>query len=133
MGVASLAPPGRGPHRGAGAHGPVGGAGAFVVVAVVGWLVVGVGVDACPSATGDAVTGGMRISPEFFAILFALVIYTASHIAEIVRGSIQAVARGQGEAADALALSRLPAAVVRRAARRRSASPCRRSATSTST
>jgi general L-amino acid transport system permease protein len=33
------------------------------------------------------------------------VIYTASHIAEIVRGSIQAVPRGQGEAADALALS----------------------------
>ena len=31
--------------------------------------------------------------------------YTASHIAEIVRGSIQAVPRGQGEAADALALS----------------------------
>ena len=32
-------------------------------------------------------------------------IYTASHIAEIVRGSIQAVPRGQGEAADAVALS----------------------------
>ena len=32
-------------------------------------------------------------------------IYTASHIAEIVRGSIQAVPRGQGEAADALALA----------------------------
>ncbi len=30
--------------------------------------------------------------------------YTASHIAEIVRGSIQAVPRGQGEAADALGL-----------------------------
>ena len=41
------------------------------------------------------------MSPEFFAILFALVIYTASHIAEIVRGSIQAVPKGQGEAADA--------------------------------
>ena len=32
-------------------------------------------------------------------------LYTSSHIAEIVRGSIQAVPRGQGEAADALALS----------------------------
>ena len=31
-------------------------------------------------------------------------IYTASHVAEIVRGSIQAVPTGQGEAADALAL-----------------------------
>ena len=36
--------------------------------------------------------------------LYALV-YTASHIAEIVRGSIQAVPRGQAEAADAVALS----------------------------
>ena len=39
------------------------------------------------------------------AVLLALVVYTASHIAEIVRGSIQAVPRGQGEAADALGLS----------------------------
>jgi general L-amino acid transport system permease protein len=37
--------------------------------------------------------------------LVALVLYTASHIAEIVRGSIQAVPKGQGEAASALALS----------------------------
>ncbi|MDQ3781320.1 MAG: ABC transporter permease subunit, partial [Actinomycetota bacterium] len=37
--------------------------------------------------------------------LIALVVYTASHIAEIVRGSIQAVPRGQDEAAQALALS----------------------------
>jgi general L-amino acid transport system permease protein len=33
------------------------------------------------------------------------VLYTASHIAEIVRGSILAVSRGQAEAADALGLS----------------------------
>jgi len=45
------------------------------------------------------------VDPSYFALLFALVVYTASHIAEIVRGSIQAVPRGQGEAADALALS----------------------------
>ena len=32
-------------------------------------------------------------------LLVALVVYTASHIAEIVRGSIQAVHRGQDEAA----------------------------------
>jgi general L-amino acid transport system permease protein len=34
-----------------------------------------------------------------------LVIYTSSHIAEIVRGSILSVSKGQGEAADAIALS----------------------------
>jgi general L-amino acid transport system permease protein len=79
-------------------------AGAFVVIAALGWAVIGVGASV-PERDGNSVSGGVRLSPEFFAILFALVIYTASHIAEIVRGSIQAVARGQGEAADALALS----------------------------
>jgi general L-amino acid transport system permease protein len=58
-----------------------------------------------PELDGRATSGGIRVDPAFFAILLALVIYTASHIAEIVRGSIQAVPRGQGEAADALALS----------------------------
>ena len=47
----------------------------------------------------------MRLDPSYFALLVALVVYTASHIAEIVRGSIQAVPRGQDEAAQALALS----------------------------
>ena len=54
---------------------------------------------------GRATAGGIRIDPSFFALFLALVIYTASHIAEIVRGSIQAVPLGQGEAADAVALS----------------------------
>ncbi|MDQ3670749.1 MAG: ABC transporter permease subunit [Actinomycetota bacterium] len=49
--------------------------------------------------------GGFRLSPEFGALLIALVLYTASHIAEIVRGSILAVQRGQSEAATALGLS----------------------------
>ncbi|MEY2900590.1 MAG: hypothetical protein RL247_756, partial [Actinomycetota bacterium] len=46
----------------------------------------------------------LRLDPSFFALLVTLVIYTSSHIAEIVRGSILAVPKGQGEAADALAL-----------------------------
>jgi general L-amino acid transport system permease protein len=54
---------------------------------------------------GRQLAGGIRVDPSFFALLLALVIYTASHIAEIVRGSIQAVPKGQGEAATALALS----------------------------
>jgi general L-amino acid transport system permease protein len=49
--------------------------------------------------------GGLRMSAEFAGLLIALVLYTASHIAEVVRGSILAVQRGQGEAADALGLS----------------------------
>ena len=58
-----------------------------------------------PVLEGRRVTGGITMTPEYFAALVALVVYTSSHIAEIVRGSIQAVPRGQGEAADALALS----------------------------
>lgn len=55
---------------------------------------------------GDlGVAHGFRLSTEYAALLFGLVLYTASHIAEIVRGSILAVSRGQGEAADALGLS----------------------------
>jgi general L-amino acid transport system permease protein len=50
-------------------------------------------------------TGGFRLSPEYGALLIALTLYTASHIAEIVRGSILAVQKGQTEAANAVALS----------------------------
>jgi general L-amino acid transport system permease protein len=89
---------------GATARGGLWAAGAFVVVAAVGWALLGVDTT-LPAREGNSVDGGVRLSPEFFALLFALVIYTASHIAEIVRGSIQAVAKGQAEAADALALS----------------------------
>ncbi len=49
--------------------------------------------------------GGFRLSPEYAALLIGLTMYTASHIAEIVRGSILAVPRGQSEAANAVALS----------------------------
>jgi general L-amino acid transport system permease protein len=78
--------------------------GAFLVVFVIGWLALGYEWT-LPELDGRQTSGGIRIDPSFFALFFALVIYTASHIAEIVRGSIQAVPRGQGEAADAVALS----------------------------
>lgn len=76
----------------------------FALVFLIGWFLMGYSIDR-PALDGRQTDGGMRIDPSFFALFFALVIYTASHIAEIVRGSIQAVDRGQGEAADALALS----------------------------
>jgi general L-amino acid transport system permease protein len=78
----------------------------FVVAVIAGSLLAGLGTTV-PTLEARIVRGGIRMSPEYFAILFALVVYTASHIAEIVRGSIQAVARGQSEAAEALALSSL--------------------------
>jgi len=49
--------------------------------------------------------GGMRLTVNYLALLFALVIYTSAFIGEIVRGGIQAVAMGQREAAMALGLS----------------------------
>ena len=49
--------------------------------------------------------GGISLSVSYLAILLALVIYTASFIAEIVRAGIQAVAKGQTEASKALGLS----------------------------
>jgi general L-amino acid transport system permease protein len=48
----------------------------------------------------------MTLSPEFAALLIGLVIYTAAFIAEVVRSGIQAVNRGQWEAAEALGLKR---------------------------
>ena len=50
--------------------------------------------------------GGIRLIPEFVALLFALTTYTAAFIAEIVRAGILAVPRGQTEAALALGLRR---------------------------
>lgn len=76
----------------------------FVVTLVVAWLLLGYGIE-LPQVDDRATTGGLRLDPSFVALLVALVLYTASQIAEIVRGSILAVPKGQGEAADALALS----------------------------
>lgn len=49
--------------------------------------------------------GGLRMSPQFAALLIGLALYTAAFIGEVVRGGIQAVRRGQLEAARALGFS----------------------------
>ncbi|HRQ11296.1 MAG TPA: ABC transporter permease subunit, partial [Trueperaceae bacterium] len=49
--------------------------------------------------------GGMRFTVNYLALLLALVIYTSAFIAEIVRGGILAVPKGQREAARAIGLS----------------------------
>jgi len=48
--------------------------------------------------------GGLNVIPEFMALTFALSIYTATYIAEAVRAGIEAVPKGQKEAAYALGL-----------------------------
>lgn len=78
----------------------------FVVVVGLGMLALGRPVElTAPRLVDRRVVGGITMAPEYAALLTALVLYTASHIAEIVRGSIQAVPKGQTEAATALALS----------------------------
>ncbi len=57
-----------------------------------------------PEVVRNNVRGGARLTPEASAILFALVFYTASYIAEVVRAGIQSVSKGQVEAARALGL-----------------------------
>ena len=81
----------------------------IAVLAVVGWFAAG----------GEPVTfdlpirerfnfqGGLRMSPQFAALLIGLVLYTAAFIGEVVRGGIQAVRRGQLEAARALGFSEM--------------------------
>ncbi len=59
-----------------------------------------------PALRGFNFQGGLVMIPEFLALLMALSIYTASYIAEIVRAGIQAVSKGQSEAALSLGLSR---------------------------
>ncbi len=50
------------------------------------------------------IVGGTEVLPEFAALLFGLIVYTAAFIAEVVRAGIQAVPTGQIEAAHALGL-----------------------------
>ena len=57
-----------------------------------------------PALRGFNFQGGLTLSPEYFALLAGLVLYTAGFIAEIVRAGIQAVPKGQWEAAQALGL-----------------------------
>ena len=57
-----------------------------------------------PEAGRFNIRGGIEMLPEFMALLFGLVIYTAAFIAEVVRAGILAVAKGQTEAAYSLGL-----------------------------
>ncbi|CAN5315142.1 amino acid ABC transporter permease [soil metagenome] len=80
--------------------------GLVAVVAAAAYLAIGRPLTiTLPVLTGRVVEGGFRGLGAFFAVMGALVFYTSSHVAEIVRGSIQAVPKGQTEAATALALS----------------------------
>jgi general L-amino acid transport system permease protein len=59
-----------------------------------------------PVLRGFNFVGGTGVIPEFTALLIALTTYTAAFIAEVVRAGVQAVPKGQSEAAMALGLRR---------------------------
>jgi len=57
-----------------------------------------------PELRGFNFAGGLRLSPEFAALLIGLTAYSAAFIAETVRGGIQSVGAGQVEAGRSLGL-----------------------------
>ncbi len=57
-----------------------------------------------PALKGFNYTGGFSVIPELVAMVVALSIYHASFVAEIVRGGVLSVRRGQVEAARAMGL-----------------------------
>ena len=65
----------------------------------------GDGVIDAPGSWDIAEGSGFEITPFFLAMMLGLTLFTASTVAEIVRGSIQALPRGQVEAAISLALN----------------------------
>ncbi len=78
-----------------------------LALAFAGWLLGGAPTAWNVPKQGDVmVEGGMTATPEFLAVLFGLVMYTAAFVAEVVRAGIQSVAHGQVEAASSLGLSR---------------------------
>ncbi|HSO44259.1 MAG TPA: ABC transporter permease subunit [Rhodoferax sp.] len=78
-----------------------------LLASVVGWALGGAPTDFNRPFKGDfSIEEGGALTPEFLAVLMGLTLYTAAFIAEVVRGGIASVARGQGEAASALGLNR---------------------------
>ncbi len=89
----------------------LGASGVFIAGSCVAWLVwVAIGdapyVMSVPHPEGrfGHPVGGYTISIELTALLLGLIIYTAAFIAEIVRGGLQSVSRGQSEASRSLGL-----------------------------
>jgi general L-amino acid transport system permease protein len=80
---------------------------ATLALSVLGWLAGGAPMEWDLPKMGDfQIEDGGAFSPEFMALLFGLVFYTAAFIAEVVRSGIASVSLGQHEAAASLGLSK---------------------------
>ena len=78
----------------------------LVVLPVIAYFIGGANFNFdIPALKGFNFRGGKNISPEFLALTFALVVYTATFIAEAVRSGVEAVSKGQKEAASSIGLS----------------------------
>jgi len=76
----------------------------FIVPVLVADMILGAITWDFPALQRFNFTGGGFIDKSLIALWFALALYTGAFIAEIVRAGIQAVSRGQSEAAAALGL-----------------------------
>ncbi len=80
--------------------------GIIVGLPAIAWLVAGASLTfTIPYLRGFNYVDGIHIPPEFMALLWALILYTAAFIAEIVRAGILAVPTGQSEAAKSLGMN----------------------------
>lgn len=78
----------------------------LVLVPLIGWFASGgkpLWLDV-PVLQGFNFQGGLRLTTEFTALLIGLAMYTSAFIAEVIRAGIQAVHKGQIEAARAVGL-----------------------------
>ncbi len=80
--------------------------GMLISFPVIAFFIGGANLDlSYPVLKGFNFKGGKVLYPEFLALAFALTIYTATFIAEAVRSGIEAVNKGQKEAAASIGLS----------------------------
>lgn len=79
---------------------------ALGLLAAGAWLAVPEARIDWPVFGGSNFSGGVELSPEISTILIGLTIYTTGFIAEIVRGGVLAIDKGQWEAGRSLGLPR---------------------------
>ncbi|MDX1808211.1 MAG: ABC transporter permease subunit [Sulfurospirillaceae bacterium] len=80
--------------------------GLLIVVPIIAYFLGGANFNfSLPHLQGFSFQDGKHFYPEFVALTLALTIYTATFIAEAVRSGIEAVNKGQKEAAASIGLS----------------------------
>ncbi len=80
--------------------------GLIVSLPIIGFFISGMPISFdFPKLKGFNFKGGLILRPEYLALWFALSYYTSSFIAEIVRGGILAIQKGQREASLALGVT----------------------------